>query len=78
VLTSQNIYIDEESLVESSVIFDHVKIGKNVRLNKCIVDKGVIIPDNESVGYNLNEDRKRFTVTDSGIVVIPQGYIFNN
>lgn len=74
----QNIYIDEESLVESSVIFDHVKIGKNVRLNKCIVDKGVIIPDNESVGYNLNEDRKRFTVTDSGIVVIPQGYIFNN
>ena len=74
----QNIYIDEESLVESSVIFDNVKIGKNVRLNKCIVDKSVVIPDNESIGYDSKKDRKKFTVTDSGIVVIPQGYIFNN
>lgn len=73
----QNIYIDEESFIHSSVIFDNVKIGKNVRLNKCIVDKHVVIPDNESIGHNFEEDKKRFTVTDSGIVVIPQGYSFN-
>lgn len=74
----QNIYIDEESLIHSSVIFDYVKIGKNVRLNKCIVDKHVVIPDNETIGHDLEADKKRFTVTDSGIVVIPQGYIFTD
>ena len=73
----QNIYIDEESLVESSVVFDNVKIGKNVRIRKCIIDKGVIIPDKEIIGHNLADDKKRFTVTDNGIVVIPQGYRFN-
>lgn len=73
----QNIYIDEESLVHKSVIFDNVKIGKNVKLNKCIVDKNVTIPDNEIIGHNIIEDQKRFTVTDNGIVIIPQGYIFS-
>jgi len=74
----QNIYIDEDTMIHSSVLFDRVKVGKNVMLNKCIVDKDVIIPDNEIIGHNLNEDQKRFTVTESGIVIIPQGYVFNN
>ena len=73
----QNIYVDEEALVESSVLFDNVKVGKNARLNKCIIDKDVTIPANETIGHDLKVDRKRFTVTDSGIVVIPQGYTFN-
>lgn len=72
----QNIFIDEESSIESSVVFDNVKIGKNVKLKKCIIDKDVVIPDNEIIGYNLTEDKNKFTVTNSGIVVIPQGYEF--
>jgi len=74
---SQNIFIDDGSMIENSVIFDHVSIGKNVKLNKCIVDKNVSIPSGESIGYDLAKDRKRFTVTESGIVVIPKGYNFD-
>lgn len=73
----QNIFIDEESYIANSVIFDNVKIGKNVKINKCIIDKGVVIPDNEIIGDDLKIDRKRFTITENGVVVIPQGYIFN-
>jgi len=72
----QNIFIDDSSIIEDSVIFDAVKIGKNVRLNKCIIDKNVSIPDGEVIGYDLTKDRQRFTVTDTGIVVIPSGYVF--
>jgi len=73
---SQNIFIDDGSMIENSVIFDNVKIGKSVRLNKCIVDKHVVIPNGEIIGYDLAKDRKRFTVTENGIVVIPLGYKF--
>jgi len=72
----QNVFIDDQSIIENSVIFDNVKIGKKVRLNKCIIDKHVVIPDGEVIGDNLQKDRKRFSVTDNGIVIIPQGYVF--
>lgn len=72
----QNVFVDDESLVENCVLFNNVKVGKNVRINKCIIDKDVVIPNNEAIGYDLDKDRKRFTITSNGIVVIPQGYVF--
>jgi glucose-1-phosphate adenylyltransferase len=36
------------------------------------VDKNVSIPDGEVIGYDLERDRKRFFVTESGLVVIPK------
>lgn len=74
---SQNVFIDDGSMIENSVIFDNVKIGKNVKLNKCIVDKHVTIPSGETIDYDQAEDGKRFLVTESGIVVIPQDYVFS-
>jgi len=74
----QNIFIDDESQITNTVIFDGVKIGKNVKIKKCIIDKGVVVPDNEVIGEDINDDKKRFTVSETGIVVIPQGYIFNS
>jgi glucose-1-phosphate adenylyltransferase len=72
----QNVFIDDHAVVENSVLFDNVKVGKNTRLNNCIVDKDVSIPDGEIIGEDLIKDSKRFTVTESGIVVIPLGYEF--
>jgi glucose-1-phosphate adenylyltransferase len=39
------------------------------------VDKRVRIPDGYKIGFDLKEDAKKFTVTESGIVVIPKGAI---
>ncbi|MFO7604510.1 MAG: glucose-1-phosphate adenylyltransferase [Gammaproteobacteria bacterium] len=74
----QNVFIDDEAMVEHSVLFEHVKVGKNARLNRCIIDKGVVIPNGEVIGHDLDQDRQRFTVTRDGIVVIPQGYTFQS
>lgn len=73
----QNVFIDDEALVENSVLFDNVTVGKNANINKCIIDKHVVIPDGEIIGYDLDEDRKRFHISKHGIVVIPSGYTFN-
>ena len=74
----QNVFIGDESQITNSVLFDGVNIGKNVKIKKCIIDKDVVVPDNEIIGEDINKDKKRFTVSETGIVVIPQGYIFNS
>ena len=73
---SQNIFIGDESQITNSVIFDGVKIGKKVKINKCIIDKDVIVPAGEVIGEDSEKDKDRFTVSETGITVIPQGYVF--
>ena len=72
----KNVFIDDQAVVSNSVIFSNVKVGKKVRLNNCIIDKHVTIPEGEIIGFDLDKDRERFTVTDKGIVVIPEHYSF--
>jgi glucose-1-phosphate adenylyltransferase len=56
--------------VESSVIFDNCDIGRHAKVHRAILDKNVKIPEGAQIGYNLEEDRRKYHVTESGIVVI--------
>jgi glucose-1-phosphate adenylyltransferase len=63
--------------VEDCVVFDNVEIGRHAKIRRAIIDKDVKIPPGEVIGYDLEKDRQRFTVTDNGVVVIPKGMIIN-
>jgi glucose-1-phosphate adenylyltransferase len=39
-------------------------------VRRAILDKNVRIPEDGTVGYNLERDRQLYYVTESGIVVI--------
>jgi glucose-1-phosphate adenylyltransferase len=71
---SYNVVIRSWSTVEESVIMAGVTVGRHSKIKKAIIDKNNIIPPGVQVGYNPEEDRKRFTVTSRGIVVVPKGY----
>jgi glucose-1-phosphate adenylyltransferase len=47
-----------------------VRVGRHARIRRAIIDRDVLIPRGALIGYNLEEDRKRHTVSDSGIVVV--------
>jgi glucose-1-phosphate adenylyltransferase len=65
--------INSYSLVEDSILFENVTVGRHAKLRKVIIDKNIVIPDGAQIGYNLEEDRnKGYTVTESGIVVVPR------
>jgi glucose-1-phosphate adenylyltransferase len=65
--------INSHSLVEDSILFENVNIGRHCKIRKTIIDKGVVIPEGTVIGYDRAEDLGRgFTVTDSGIVVVPR------
>jgi glucose-1-phosphate adenylyltransferase len=59
------------AVVEGCVIMDNCDIGRHAKVRRAILDKNVHIPENATVGYELEADRARgWHVTDSGIVVI--------
>jgi glucose-1-phosphate adenylyltransferase len=60
--------------VSESVLFPMVDVGRGARLRRCIVDKGVRIPPGEVIGEDPERDRKRFTVSDGGVVVVSRAH----
>jgi glucose-1-phosphate adenylyltransferase len=72
-LLSYNVRVNSWSEVEDSVLFEGVDIGRGAKIRRAIIDKRVRIPDGARVGFDPDEDRANgYTVTDSGIVVIPK------
>lgn len=65
--------VNSYAQVEGSIIFENVNIGRHCRIRRSIIDKHVDIPPGTSIGYDPEEDRKRFSVTPGGVVVIPKG-----
>src|SRR5438067_2715092 len=58
------------SLIEDSIVLDNCVIGSGCRIRRAILDEGVRVPDGECIGYGAEQDRSRYHVTDSGIVVV--------
>jgi glucose-1-phosphate adenylyltransferase len=67
---SPYVRINSFSAVTDSILFENVVVGRHARIHRAIVDKDVVIPEGMQIGFFPEEDRKRFTVTESGIVVI--------
>ncbi len=64
------VHVHSYARVEQSVLFDGVEVGKGARIRRAIIDKNVYVPKGFEIGYNREEDEKRFTITEAGIVVV--------
>ncbi len=74
---SYDVRVNSYTEVESSVIFPHVNIGRYSRIRRAIIDRHIHLPEHTEIGYNLEEDRKKYHVTESGIVVVvPENRMF--
>ena len=70
---SPNVRVNSYTEVRDSILMENVEIGRHCRIRRAVIDKDVVVPPGTVIGYNLDEDRKRFHVTPSGIVVIGKG-----
>jgi glucose-1-phosphate adenylyltransferase len=56
--------------IEQSILMPGVRVGRHARIRRAIVDRDVFVPRGALIGFNPEEDRRRHTVSDSGIVVV--------
>jgi glucose-1-phosphate adenylyltransferase len=70
---SCNVRINSYSEVYDSILMEGVNVGRHAKIRRAIIDKDVDIPQGEVIGYDLEQDKETFHVTDSGIVVVAKG-----
>ena len=67
---SPGVRVHSYAQVERSVLLNDVEIGRNAVIRNAILDKGVRVAPGAEIGVDLERDRRRFTVSDAGVVVI--------
>jgi len=72
-IVSPRVRVNSYSYVEGCILFEDVTVGRHCKIRRAIIDKHVDIPAGTVIGYDPEEDKARFQVTESGIVVIPKG-----
>lgn len=76
-ILSNRVYTGEDAEIMDSILMGGVRIGAGAVVRRAIIDKWTEVPPGAQIGVDLEEDRQRFTVTESGIVCVPRGYDFN-
>ncbi len=69
---SPGVRVNSYSHIEESILMDEVVIGRHARVRRAIIDKGVEVPAGAEIGFDPEADRRRFHVSEEGIVVVPK------
>jgi glucose-1-phosphate adenylyltransferase len=72
-VASYDVLVGRDAAVDSSVLMPAVRIGEGARIKNAILDKSVVVEAGATIGYDLDRDRERFTVSAGGIVVVGKG-----
>ena len=65
-----NVRVENESVVEESVILPGAIVGPNCKLRKTIIEEGCRLPPGTMIGYDPVQDRKQYHVSKGGVVLV--------
>jgi glucose-1-phosphate adenylyltransferase len=65
-----NVRVHSFCRIEQSILMPGVRVGRHARMRRAIIDRDVFIPRGALIGYDADEDRRRHTVTEKGVVVV--------
>jgi glucose-1-phosphate adenylyltransferase len=65
-----NVRVENYSRIDAAVILPEVKIGRDCRIRRVVIDKACVIPDGMVIGEDAAADRARFHVTPAGVTLV--------
>jgi glucose-1-phosphate adenylyltransferase len=65
-----NVRVHSFCQIDQCILMPGVRVGRHARIRRAIIDRDVLIPRGALIGYDADEDRRRHTVTDTGVVVV--------
>ncbi len=65
-----DVRVNSYSELENCILFNHVSIGRYARIRNAIIDRHVTIPERAEIGYDAEADRRRFHVSENGVVIV--------
>jgi glucose-1-phosphate adenylyltransferase len=68
-----NVRVHSFCHIDTSILMPGVRVGRHAKIRRAIIDRDVHVPRGANIGYDLEEDRRRHTVTESGVVVVAAG-----
>lgn len=69
-ILSPNVRINSYSEIYDSLLMEGVQVGRYAKIRRAIIDKDVNIPQGTVIGYNAKDDKKRFFISDNGVIVV--------
>jgi glucose-1-phosphate adenylyltransferase len=76
-ILSPEVRVNSFSQVEDSVLFQNVDVGRNAVVRRAVIDKNVRVPDGATIGVDPDRDRRRFTISEGGVVVIEKNAVID-
>lgn len=70
----RSVRVEPRATLEHCIVMERSRIGRGAQVRRAIIDQDNDIPPGEKIGWDLEQDRRRFHVTPSGIVVVPAGH----
>jgi len=69
-ILSPDVRVNSFCEINDSIIYAHCDIGRGSRVRNAIIDRDVHLPERTIIGYDPEEDRRHYYVSESGIVVV--------
>ena len=71
-ILSPYVHVLAGAVVEGAILLPGVLVGQESVVRRAIIDEGVSLPPGTRIGVDPEADRRRFVVTPSGVVVVPE------
>ena len=69
-ILGRQVFVHSYAEVTDCVVLDGVDIRGGAKIRRAIIDENVCIPPGTIIGYDAHQDRKRFSVSEGGVVVV--------
>jgi hypothetical protein len=68
-----NVRVHSYCDVQDSILMCNAVVNRHARIRRAIIDRDLVVPRGAIIGFDRDEDGRRHTVSENGVVVVTAG-----